>query len=71
MSISENVGFIHIFINPVAEYADDVQIGIFSNLLRVSVALLNSDYEHEYRAGLKIISRLNSTVPLKHIGMVV
>merc|ERR1719204_2084567 len=45
----------------------EVQIGTFGNLLRVAVALLHSDYEHEYRAGLKLISRINSIIPLRFI----
>ena len=53
--------------NEDVDFSNDVQKVIFGNLLRVSIALLHSDYEHEYRAGLKIIQRINSIIPLKII----
>ena len=49
---------------------EDYIIGEFCYLKtekRVAVALLHSDYEHEYRAGLKLISRINSIIPLRFI----
>ena len=36
-------------------------------IIQVSVALLNSDYEHEYRIALKLISLVNKILPLRYL----
>ena len=42
----------------------NTQVGIFAPLIRVACALLHSDYDHEYRSGLNIISHINQIIPL-------
>lgn len=40
---------------------------ILNIMIQVSVALLNSDYEHEYRIALKLISLVNKILPLRYL----
>ena len=50
----------------------DLEVGeedmrILSIMVQVAVALLYSDYEHEYRTALKLISLINDILPLRNI----
>ena len=54
------------FFQPVEkpEIEASIQLGILGPLLKVACALLHSDYDHEYRAGLNIISHVNKILPI-------
>lgn len=45
----------------------DEDVRILTIMVQVAVALLYSDYEHEYRTALKLISLINQIVPLRHL----
>ncbi|CAG5096928.1 Oidioi.mRNA.OKI2018_I69.XSR.g14850.t1.cds [Oikopleura dioica] len=47
------------------ERLDDDDARILSIFLQVGIALLHSDFEHEFRMALKLISQINHIVPIR------